>query len=104
MSTIPAEATAFGDRSMSYMLSIDSVWTERKNDNVNVEWTRAFWTDLQVEGQAGRAYLNFAGHGEDGEALVRRSFGNNYDRLAAIKRRYDPTNLFRSNQNVLPAP
>ena len=51
----------------------------------------------------GRAYLNFAGFGEDGEELVRSSYGaGNYERLVALKIRYDPMNLFRLNQNIKP--
>ncbi len=50
-----------------------------------------------------RLYLNFAGHGEDNEALVKASYGKNYGKLAAIKAKYDPGNLFRFNQNILPA-
>ena len=50
----------------------------------------------------GRLYLNFAGHGEDAD-LVRTAVGTaNYQRLVAIKRKYDPTNFFCINQNILP--
>jgi FAD/FMN-containing dehydrogenase len=52
----------------------------------------------------GGVYLNFPGQGEEGEALLRASYGNdNYDRLVEIKTRYDPSNLFRLNQNIVPA-
>jgi len=51
----------------------------------------------------GRLYLNFPGHGE-GEELMRNAFGSEiYGRLAAIKRKFDPTNFFRMNQNVSPS-
>jgi FAD/FMN-containing dehydrogenase len=51
----------------------------------------------------GWLYLNFPGHGE-GEELARNAFGSeNYGRLAAIKRKFDPTNFFRMNQNVSPS-
>jgi FAD/FMN-containing dehydrogenase len=50
----------------------------------------------------GRPYLNLSGHGE-GENFVRNAFGDKaYGRLAAIKKKYDPTNLFRMNQNISP--
>ena len=47
-------------------------------------------------------YLNFAGFGEEKEALVRASYGENYARLVEVKTRYDPTNLFRMNNNIQP--
>jgi len=51
----------------------------------------------------GRAYLNFAGLGEEGEELVRTSYGEaNYDRLVELKTQYDPSNLFQLNQNIKP--
>jgi FAD/FMN-containing dehydrogenase len=51
----------------------------------------------------GRIYTNFPGLGEEGEDLERRSFGGNFDRLAQIKKKYDPGNVFRFNQNIPPA-
>lgn len=100
---VAAGDTAFGDRSMPYMFSIDSIWTTPQDDEANIAWTRAFWDRLMPYSDQGRIYLNFAGHGEDSENLVRRSFGPNYEKLAAIKRKYDPDNLFRFNQNIPPA-
>jgi FAD/FMN-containing dehydrogenase len=50
----------------------------------------------------GGLYLNFAGFGEEKEALVRAGYGANYDRLATLKAQYDPNNLFRMNQNIVP--
>ena len=52
---------------------------------------------------SGGVYLNFGGFGEEKEELVRAAFGPSYERLAAIKREYDPTNLFRMNQNIPPS-
>ena len=100
---VAADATAFGDRSMPYMLSIDSVWSEAVDDQVNIAWTRDFWGRMQPHSHHGRMYLNFPGLGEEGERLLRDSFGANYARLQAIKRKYDPGNVFRFNQNVQPA-
>jgi FAD/FMN-containing dehydrogenase len=100
---VDAAATAFGDRSMGWMVSIDSIWTAAEDDDPNIAWTRAFWQGLQPYSDRGRIYLNFPGHGEDNDELTRRSFGPNYERLADIKRRYDPTNTFRFNANVRPS-
>lgn len=103
MARVPTEATAFGDRSMPYMLSIDSVWSEATEDETNIAWTRDFWKRMQPHAQRGRMYLNFPGFGEEGERLLRDTFGDNYGRLQEIKRKYDPDNMFRFNPNVRPA-
>ncbi len=100
---VDAFATAFGDRSMPYMFSMDSIWTKADDDAANIAWSRDFWNRMQPHAHHGRAYLNFVGLGEDGEPLIRRSYGPNYERLSEIKRRYDPGNIFRFNQNIPPA-
>jgi FAD binding domain/Berberine and berberine like len=100
---VGADATAFGDRSMPYMMSIDSVWREAADDQVNIAWTRDFWTQMQRHSHKGRMYLNFPGLGEQGEQLLRDSFGANYTRLQAIKEKFDPGNVFRFNPNIQPA-
>ena len=101
---VGADETAFGDRSMPWMLSIDSVWPSPADDAANIGWTRDFWQRMRPHSQAGRIYLNFPGMGEEGEDLMRSTFGaKNYARLAAIKAKYDPGNVFRFNQNIEPA-
>jgi FAD/FMN-containing dehydrogenase len=98
---VPADATAFGDRSMPFMLSLDAIWSSSKDDDANISWVRRFWDDMQPY-STGRLYLNFPGHGE-GQNLVRDAFGaTSYKRLQEIKRKYDPANLFRMNQNIVP--
>jgi FAD/FMN-containing dehydrogenase len=97
----PAAATAFGDRTAPYMLSLDAVWSEPAGDAANIDWVRTAWMDMQRFG-TGRMYLNFPGHGE-GDDLVRSALGPDiYARLAQVKRVYDPGNLFCMNQNVRP--
>lgn len=100
---VGAADTAFGDRSMPWMVSIDSVWTAPEDDAANIAWTRDFWDRLTPYSHKGRLYLNFAGFGEGNEELVRRSFGDNFADLGAIKRKYDPDNVFRFNQNIQPS-
>ena len=96
---VAAAATAFGDRAMPYMLSIDSIWSKPEDDDANIAWSRDFWSAMQRH-STGRLYLNFAGHGGDAD-LVRQAHGAEvYARLAAIKQTYDPANFFRMNQNI----
>ena len=103
ISRVAAEDTAFGDRSSEWMLSIDSTWDDPADDERNIAWTRAFWDDARRFSQ-GKAYFNFPGLLEEGDAAVRSSYGANHDRLARIKAEYDPENRFRLNQNIQPAP
>lgn len=103
MARVGASETAFGDRSMPWMFSVDSIWAEAGDDARNIEWTRSFWERMGAHSAGDRIYLNFPGHGEDAEKLVRSTFGDNFRRLAEVKQRYDPANIFRFNQNIRPA-
>jgi FAD/FMN-containing dehydrogenase len=98
---VATNATAFGDRSMPFMLSLDAIWSDPTDDDANIGWVRNAWRDMQPY-STGRLYLNFPGLGE-GDNLVRDAFGaESYARLQTIKGTYDPDNLFRMNQNVPP--
>lgn len=99
---VPADATAFGDRSMGWMYSLDAIWSMPADDDSNIAWSREGWSAAAPYAQENRTYLNFPGHGEDGEDLTREAFGSNYTRLAQIKAKYDPQNIFRFNQNITP--
>jgi FAD/FMN-containing dehydrogenase len=100
---VPAHVTAFGDRSMPWMVSFDAAWSSPADDEASMAWARRGW-DLVAPWAAGdRVYLNFPGHGEDA-SLTEQAFGAaNHARLRAIKATYDPQNLFRFNQNIPPA-
>ena len=74
----------------------------RRTTHVNVAWARELLVALEVHASDGM-YLNFPGFLEEGQSLVRASMGGNYERLAQLKRRLDPENLFRRNANIEPA-
>ena len=86
----------------------DAVWAQVMvgvdPDPANKErisaWAKDYWTALHPY-SAGGAYVNFMM--EEGDDRIRATYGRNYDRLAKVKKRYDPTNLFRVNQNIKPA-
>jgi FAD/FMN-containing dehydrogenase len=63
-------------------------------------WTRAYWEGVHPHNMSG-AYVNFMSD-DEAEGRVQAAYGANYDRLVAIKRKYDPANLFRVNQNIRP--
>jgi FAD/FMN-containing dehydrogenase len=104
MSRVGATDTAFGRRDIPYLLEFDSMWAGPGEADKNIAWTRQAWADTQRYSTGG-LYLNFPGFGEEGEDLVRASVGEaTHQRLASVKARYDPTNLFRLNMNVSPRP
>ena len=100
MAHVPAEATAFAHRDRRIMVNVAALYEHAEEKAVHEAWV----TDLAAalrRGDGG-AYANFLG--DEGEARIREAYpGSTWDRLAAIKRRYDPTNLFRLNQNIPPA-
>lgn len=96
------KATAFGDHSMGWMYSLDGVWSDAADDDANMAWSRRGWQSSRPYGHHDRVYLNFPGHGEDGDAMTRAAFGGNYRRQVEVKTRYDPQNRFRFNQNIRP--
>ena len=101
MSRVPEKDTAFGKRQAPYMLSYDCSWSDPALGDTVIEWTRAHIAAAQSEA-AGGQYLNFPGVGENNEELVKAAYGANYDRLKGVKRKYDPGNFFRINQNIKP--
>jgi FAD/FMN-containing dehydrogenase len=102
LARVPETATAFGRRSAPFLLSYDSCWTDQNRNEHVIAWTREQIAAAEPYSPGG-SYLNFPGVGEDNETLVRKAYGPNYERLAQIKRIYDPENLFRVNQNIVPA-
>jgi FAD binding domain-containing protein/berberine-like enzyme len=99
---VGADDTAFGRRDIPYLLEFDSMWANPADAERNIDWTRRTWAETQQYSNGG-LYLNFPGFAEEGEDLVRASVGSaNFQRLAALKAKYDPTNLFRLNLNVSP--
>ena len=100
---VAADATAFGDRSQPWLFSIDAIWSRREEDAANIAWARRLWSTMRPYSN-GRLYLNFLSATENNPDVVRDAVGREtYERLARIKAKYDPTNFFRSNQNIAPA-
>jgi FAD/FMN-containing dehydrogenase len=102
MSRVPADATAFLHRTAPYNLLLVTAWDDPAEDEANIRWARDIWAAIlpYTEGGVYVNYLSDARH--EGENRVRSAYGPNYDRLVALKRTYDPTNLFRTNQNIAP--
>jgi len=100
MARVSNESTAYAHRMRRIMVNVAALYQQPDEKATHDTWADNFAAALQ-RGSTG-AYVNFLG--EDGETRFREAYpGNTWDRLTAIKRRYDPTNLFRLNQNIPPA-
>jgi FAD/FMN-containing dehydrogenase len=96
-----ADATAFAHRDARYVLNIVGLWMEQENADKHIAWAREFAQAIQPF-STGQVYLNFLG--DEGAARVKAAYGAaRYERLVALKNKYDPTNLFRLNQNIKPS-
>jgi Berberine and berberine like len=97
---VPADATAFAHRDRRIMANVNAMYPQLEERPVHEAWVNGLATELS-QGDAG-AYVGFLG--DEGVERVRAAYpGSTWDRLAAIKARYDPDNLFRLNQNIPPA-
>lgn len=101
ISSVPADATAFGDRSGRFLVSIDTMWVDPAQNEDNIQWTRDFFQEL-LEYSDGQVYLNFNSDMTGSDDLAKDSFGSNYEKLVEIKTKYDPKNFLRLNANIVP--
>jgi hypothetical protein len=93
------QQTAFAHRDVAFAAGFGATWSDPADDDANIAWTRAYDTALRPHSTRG-GYVNFMA--PDDADRVRVNYGHHYDRLAGIKRRYDPGNLFRINHNIAP--
>ncbi len=102
MARVPDDATAFAHRQRRYFVAVIGLWFDPAEDAAKHEaWSESLWRQIRHEGRG--AYVNFLE--DEGPQRVHDAYPPaTYARLAAIKRRYDPGNLFRFNQNVPPWP
>jgi hypothetical protein len=99
-SRIAPSATAIPHRAEQYDFLILSQWSDATDSDRNVEWTKALFQAMQPHLEES-VYVNNLG--DEGPGRVKAAYGENYDRLAALKATYDPDNLFRANQNIDPS-
>jgi FAD/FMN-containing dehydrogenase len=102
MARVGEEETAFANRSEPYLLGIEGNWERDSGSNETIAWVRDTIADMRPFSDGG-IYLNFPGFLEEGEELLREGYGRNYERLAEVKAKYDPNNLFRLNANLEPS-
>jgi FAD/FMN-containing dehydrogenase len=98
----PAGATAVGNRDAEYILNMQGAWEAAGEDATHIGWARDFWSAMRPFSSGG-TYVNFLTEDADEERRCAAYGPELYAKLARIKAKYDPDNLFRSNQNIRPA-
>ncbi len=98
---VPANETAFGHRGALCEWATNAVFLDPGESEVHIRWARDFASELLPFSSG--AYINQVGtEEEEGREAIQAAFGDNFQRLAALKQKYDPTNLFSHNQNIRP--
>jgi len=100
LNRLPEEHSSVGNRDARYVLNITSAWEKADQDVANVEWTRTAWADMKGFSTGG-TYLNFLTE-DDGAERTEAALRKGLARLAQVKSRWDPQNVFRTNRNIKP--
>ena len=96
---VPMAETAYAQRHACYDCFPVAIWDDPAGDAANITWARDFWTAVRPFSTGG-VYVNNLG--DEGEDRIRAAYGENFERLARLKQKYDPTNFFQLNQNIRP--
>ena len=94
---VPRETAAYPHRDASFVLNVHTRWREPADDGHCIDWARQFFGDMEAYATGG-VYVNFMP--TDERDRVKMAYGSHWDRLIGVKRRYDPDNFFRLNQNI----
>ncbi len=97
---VAPDAMAYSSREANYVMNVHGRWETAAEDESVISWAREFFAKSQPFSSGG-AYINFMT--EEETDRVASAYGPAYDRLVQLKKKYDPTNLFRMNQNIKPA-
>ncbi|MDR7188323.1 FAD/FMN-containing dehydrogenase [Microbacterium sp. BE35] len=96
---VASDATAFGHRDANFALVIAGMWPDPAENTANTAWVKDYYAAIEPFAQPG-GYINFAS--QDDQPKASSNYGANYERLRAVKREYDPDNVFHLNQNIVP--
>jgi FAD/FMN-containing dehydrogenase len=100
LNQLPVTHSAVANRDAAFVLVVGSAWEDAADDAANIAWVRAAWEEMRPFSTGG-TYVNFL-TADEGDERIHAAYGDSYDRLAAVKRRWDPENLFRMNKNIVP--
>ena len=98
---LAGDHSAVGNRDARWVFNVAAAWEQPDDDAKHMEWARAAWRDLR-QYSTGGTYINFLTE-EEGDERTRAAYGNNLERLASVKSKWDPGNLFNANKNIVPS-
>lgn len=100
LNRLNADHSPVGNRDARYVLNVAGAWEQADDDGANIEWARAAWNDMRPFSTGG-TYINFLTE-DEGSERIEAALGKALQRLAEIKTRWDPKNVFRTNRNIKP--
>ena len=95
----PEGGSAFAHREAPFLFGVEANWEVAEGDAENLAWARDLFDEAKAHSPGG-TYLNFPGFAEEGEELLRTSYGDSYERLKDVKAKYDPENVFRGSFSI----
>ena len=98
---VGADETAFGHRDKNFSPVVAGIWDDPADNEANIKWVKDYYAAIHPHSGTEGGYVNFMS--DDDDARAPANYGANFQRLAAVKRAYDPHNLFHVNQNIDPA-
>jgi FAD/FMN-containing dehydrogenase len=101
LNRLEAGHSPVGNRDARYVLNVAGAWEQATDDRANIDWARAAWTDMRSFSTGG-TYVNFL-NADEGPERTADALGQGLRRLAEIKSKWDPQNVFRTNRNIAPA-
>ena len=101
LNRLKADHSPVGNRDARYVLNIAGAWEQASDDKANMDWARAAWNDMKSFSTGG-TYINFLTE-DEGPERIEAAFGKGVHRLAEVKAKWDPKNMFRMNRNIKPA-
>jgi hypothetical protein len=100
LNRLEEEHSPVGNRNARYVLNLASSWEQASEDRANIDWAREAWDDMKSFSTGG-TYINFLTE-DEGPRRIEAALGKGLQRLAGVKAKWDPQNVFRTNRNIKP--
>jgi hypothetical protein len=101
LNKLPADHSPVGNRDARFVLNIGGSWDHEEEDKTNIQWAKDTWNDLRPYSTGGN-YINFLTE-DEGPERIKAAWGSGLEKLARVKAKWDPENVFRTNRNIKPS-